>query len=496
MIQNHSMARTRRPLLLFLIAASIWYIVFFIVVASLRASFPMQLEWVESGVLDSVDRLLAHKAIYVAPTHFFVPYLYTPLYYHVSAWICRLTGPGFAPLRWISIVSTLISFGLIFKLTQELTSSARAGLLAAGCFAGLYRASAGSFDIARVDMLYIALVLAAIYALWRDKMLLAGLLFACAYQTKQGAAIVAVCTLAGTWRRPRSCLTGFITFIVLAGASTLYLNHISDGWYAFYTLWLPRHQPLDPASLANFFERDLVRYMLPALLLIGWSARKEFHKLLFSFRGNFLLSCAIGVFISAAAGRFHSGGAANATLPLFAWVAVLFGVALDRQLACGDSPQSASLIPATLAVLQYLLMFAPPSHFVPTRAAKLEAQRFLQQMAAIPGDIYVVNAAADLEPAHKTTFANGVTVWDIVRAGDSAASRALVADLQQSIRERSYSAILAPYPLEHGFAGAPPDLSRYYQLNVPPLLTGEAARELKILQTPQIGPVYLYPLCR
>jgi hypothetical protein len=498
MIQNPPVRQFRRFLFLFLIAASIWYIAFFIVVACLRAPFPMQLDWVESGVLDAVDRVLAHKAVYVAPTHFYVPYLYTPLYYHVGAWVCRLAGPGFTSLRALSIACTLISFGLVFRLTRELTSSARAGLFAAGCFAGLYRASAGSFDLARVDMLCIALMLAAIYAVWREQMLPAGLLFACAYQAKQGAAIVAVCALAGAWRRPRQCLTGLVTFFVLAAGSTIYLNHISDGWYAFYTQWLPRHQPLDAASLASFFVRDLGFYLMAALLLVAWSARGKLHNLWSSRRGNFLVSCTIGVFITAAAGRFHSGGAANATIPLYAWFAILFGLALHQQLAGSGSRQSASTIFIALAALQFLVMFAPPSHFVPTRAATQEAQRFLQQIGAFPGDIYVIDAAADLEPAHKTSFANGVSAWDIVRAGDSAARRALIADLQQSIRQRSYAALLSPYQLdaEHGFVGAPPDLSRYYQLDLPPFRTGEAARELKVLQTPHIGPVYLYPLRR
>jgi Glycosyltransferase family 87 len=495
MIQHPSMSQVRRLLSLFMIAASSWYVGVFIAVACLRASFPMQLEWVESGVLDAVDRVLAHKAVYVAPTHLYVPYLYTPLYYHAGAWVCRLAGPGLAPLRWLSIACTLICFGLLFRLTQELTSSARAGLFAMGCFAGLYRASAGSFDLARVDMLCIALMLAAIYAVWRDQMLLAGLLFACAYQTKQGAAIVAVCALAGTWRRPRSCFTGLATFFVLTAGSSLYLNHISDGWYAFYTQWLPRHHPLDSASLAGFFVRDLGRYMLPALLLIAWTVRGNLHDLWSSFRGNFLLSCTLGVFIAAAAGRFHAGGSANSTLPLYAWFTVLFALALHQQLASAEDQQSASLKFVALAALQFLVMFAPPSHFLPTRAATQEARRFLQQVAAYPGDIYVVDAAADLDPAHKANFANGVAAWDVVRAGDSAASRALIADLQQAIRHRSYTALLSPYQLDnqHGFVGAPSDLGRYYQLDVPPFRSGEAARELKVLQTPQIGPVYLYP---
>ncbi len=488
----------RRVLRPFLIAASLWYLAFFVVIAALRASFPMQLEWVESGILDTVARVLAHQPIYVAPTHVFVPYVYTPLYFHVSALLCHITGIGFAPLRWISIVCTLGCFALIFELSRQFTGSRMAGFFAAGCFAALYGASAAAYDIARVDMLFLLLMLAAVYAFWLDRALLAAVLFACAYQSKQGAAIIAVCIFLAAWSRPRQCVTGLVTFLALTGGSVLWLNHISGGWYDFYTFWLPSHEPLDAPGLFYFAARDIGRYLLPGLLLILWSAPRDPRLLLDSRRLNFLVAGTVGSFLTALAGRIHSGGAANAVLPLYAWFAVLFGVALHRQfdVKVGATSRRAQFV-AGFAALQFLISFTMPSRFLPSAAARQQARQFMQQLAAVPGDIYVVDAAADLIPAGKQSFANGVPVWDIIRAGDSAAGRALIADLQQSIQQRSYAALLSPYPAQGGqlhFTGSPTDISNFYQLDVPPLLTGEAARELKIIQTPPIGPAYLFPL--
>lgn len=489
--------RVRRLLPILLIAASIWYIACFLVVASLRATFPLQLEWVEGGVLDSVARVLAHQPVYVAPTHLFVSYLYTPLYYHVGALVCRITGLGFTPLRWLSIACTLGCFLLIFLQTRGLTTSRRAGLLAAGCFAGLYGAAGGSYDLARVDMLFLVLALAAIYAAWRDQAILAGLLFACAYQSKQGAAVIAVCVLSSAWRRPRHCVTGLVTFFAATVGSILIQNHLSGGWYAFYTQWLPSHQPLDPQGLFYFFARDLGRYMVPALLLMAWSVRGDLRKLSHSPRGNFLLFGTLGTSATALAGRFHSGGSANATLPLYAWLAILFGVAVHRQLAVlQQKPTMRAQFASALAALQFLVLFTPPWRFIPSGQQRQQARLFLDQMAAIPGDIYVIDGAADLEPAHKATFANGVTVWDVIRAGDSAAARSLIADLQQSILQRRYSALLSPYALNGQVPGMPANLSHYYRLDVPPLRSGDAARELEMIQTRPIGPAYLFPVRR
>ena len=483
----------------FLIVASLWHIAFFAVAAWLRASFPMQLEWLESGVLDTVGRVLAHKPIYVAPTHLFVPYIYTPLYYYAGALLCHITGLGFAPLRWLSTACTAGCLALIFQQTREFTGSRRAGLIAVGCFAGLYAAAGASYDLARVDMLFLLLTLAAIYATWRDQSVLAGLLFACAYQSKQGAAIIAICVLAGTWRRPRQWLTGTVTFLVATIGSALLLNHLSGGWYGFYTQWLPSHHALYPRGLFYFLVRDLGRYLLPGLLLIAWSARPHLSQLWRSRRGNFLLFCTLGCFFAALAGRIHSGGSANVVLPLYAWFAVLFGLAIHRVTAAIEQqPHARMQFVAALAVLQFLVMLTSPSRFIPSRAANQQARQFLEQIAATPGDIYVIDNAADLEPAHKASFANSNAIVDVTRAGDSAASRALLADLEQSIRQRRYAALLAPFPLnnQHAFDGAPPNLSLYYRIDAPPLRTGEAARELEIIQNPQIAPVYLFPARR
>ena len=458
----------------------------------------MQLEWVESGVLDTVARALAHQPIYARPSHVFVPYLYTPLYYYAGAFVCRLTGLGFTPLRLLSSACTAGCFALLFQQTRSLTADWRAGLLATGCFAGFYAAAGGCFDLARVDMLYLLFVLAGAYAIWHEKPFLAGLLFACAYQSKQGGAIIAVCALASSWRRPQQCVTGMVTFFVAAGASAFWMNNTSGGWYAFYTQWLPAHQPLDVRSLFSFVARDLGRYLLPALLIIGWTARWDLAQLWRSRRGTFLCFVAAGTFLTALSGRLHSGGAANATLPLYAWTALLFGVALHRCFAAnGEQPlQERATTLLALAALQFVVMFYAPSRYLPSQQARQQAQQFLAQMAAVPGDIFVVGGAADLEPAHKNSFANGVTVWDVVRAGDSAARRELEADIRQSIEQRTYKALLAPSPLNgsYSFPGEPPDLARYYQLDEPPLRTGTAARALEVRQNPGVAPLYLYPV--
>jgi hypothetical protein len=178
---------------------------------------------------------------------------------------------------------------------------------------------------------------------------------------------------------------------------------------------------------------------------------------------------------------------------------MLFGIALDQQLdALDKQPRRAVQVISALAVLQFVALFTLPSRFIPSWKAHRQAQQFLEQMAATPGDIFVINGAADLSPAHKASFANALAVWDIVRTRDCPASQGLIADIQQSIQQQHYAALLAPsLPLgADAFVGAPVNLSSYYKLNVAPLYTGETKSELETLQNPGLGPVYLFPVVR
>jgi Dolichyl-phosphate-mannose-protein mannosyltransferase len=491
-LRAHHETLARRALYILPVVLSAAFLLYFVVIAAARASFPLQLEWLECGVLDSVARITRGQPIYVEPTHRFVPYLYTPLYYYLGAGMCRLFGLGFTPLRWLSTLCTLGCFGFLYRLTRELTGSPRAGLLASGLFAALYAsAAAGWYDLARVDMLSLFLTLAAIYALWRDRPIAAAVLFAFAYQSKQGALIIALCALASLWRRPRQCATAIATFLALALVSTLYLNHVTNGWYRFYTNWVPSHQPLTAMGFVYFGARDLGRYLLPALLLMVWAVRTHRAAIVRFPRSGFLFFCALGTALAALVGRVHTGGGPNVTIPLFAWIAVLFGVVMHRF----RDQRRFALVASSLACLQFAVLFNPPARLLPSRIARLEAKQFVENIAGQSGDIYVVNNAADLLPAGKSAFANSDAVFDVLRTGDGPVSRALRADLEQSFRDRRYSAILAPSPI---IASAPPvglptDLAIYFDLTAPPAWNGSKAAALQAVQPPHIGPVYLYP---
>jgi hypothetical protein len=116
--------------------AAVFWILLYLVAAVRRMRYPFELESVEGHCLQQVCRVLDGQALYVAPSLRFVPLIYTPLYFYAAAAAARLLGRGFVALRVVSLLASLGSLFLIFRIVQKRTDDWHCGLLAIGLFAG------------------------------------------------------------------------------------------------------------------------------------------------------------------------------------------------------------------------------------------------------------------------------------------------------------------------------------------------------------------------
>ncbi len=137
-------------------------IVIYLFVALRRIGYPFELEWLEGGEVEIVNRVVHGQGIYVAPSLHYVPYPYPPLFIWISAVFAKVLGVGFLAPRLVSFLASLGVLALLFHIVRRETGDAVAGLVAAGLFAATYQASGAYFDLARVDSLFLALLLAAI----------------------------------------------------------------------------------------------------------------------------------------------------------------------------------------------------------------------------------------------------------------------------------------------------------------------------------------------
>ena len=136
----------------------------YLAIALLRLTYPFPLEYLESNSLVEVQRILTGRALYPAPTVGYVPDGYPPLYFATSAAAASVLGLSYLPLRLVSLVASLVCFAVLARLVQRETASAAAGIAAAGLLAATYSVTDTWFDVARVDSLFIALSVAALYA--------------------------------------------------------------------------------------------------------------------------------------------------------------------------------------------------------------------------------------------------------------------------------------------------------------------------------------------
>ena len=132
---------------------------------SQRLVYPYELDWVEGGMLAAVIEILKGHSLYVEPTISYVPFVYAPLYFYISALVAKIVAPGLLALRLVSVISTLVSLLMIVLIVKGETKSWFWGVVSASLFAGLYPATKYWFDLARVDSLFLMFFLMFLYAL-------------------------------------------------------------------------------------------------------------------------------------------------------------------------------------------------------------------------------------------------------------------------------------------------------------------------------------------
>jgi hypothetical protein len=444
---RNASAVSRLPRLLCAIASAV-PIVSFLFVCIGRVRYPFDLEWVEGALVEEVRRLIAGKALYVAPSIDYVPLLYNPLYFLVAAALARVSGAEAFTLRLVSIASTCASLVCLFLIVWKERRNAVAALSAAGLYAATYSLSGGWFDLGRVDSLCVALCLAAIavarWATTRRNVAVAALISALAFATKQNALVVVPGITAGLWmlRGVRTALEYVACATVLIIATVLFFDASSNGWYFFYAFSMPGQHPLSQELYVQFWVELLPR--LPIALVFGalflgteGSARRE-------VRGFY--GATVAALVGAAYGsRIHSWSFMNDLMPAHAGLALLFGLGMtaERGRANVRGPKWAELA-HVVAAAQLLFLWEDVRHWIPTAADRDEGQRLVARIRALPGDVRISEHAHLAVQAGKNSMAHEMAIIDVMRMDHDVrdAQATLHGSIERAYAERRFSAVI------------------------------------------------------
>jgi len=428
------------------------YAVLFATLALLRVSHPFELEWLEGGSLEHVRRVLSGERLYGPPSLEFTPFFYPPLYYYVAAAFARVLGPGFLPLRLVSLAASLGCLALIFSIVRRETGNAFAALLGGCLFAATYRLSGAWLDVARVDPLFTFwLLLGATLARGGRRPAAPVLAAAClvaALLTKQTALPVAAALAVPLLQEHRRRAWAFPgTLLVLGGGAFLALDAASDGWFRYYVLVAPSRHPLAWRRLASFFTRDLFAPLaiacVAAAAYLLWRPAREGWR--------FYAWLTAGMATVSLLSRMNVGGYDNVLLPVYAVVAILFGLGVDTlQEALGGSlPSSRKRFERLLwaaCLVQFTGLAYNPLLQVPSRRDRDAVRALEGLLAGIQGDIFLPGHPYLLTRAGKASHAHFSALNEALNHGSPEVQRALASQIREALAQRRFSALVLDSP--------------------------------------------------
>jgi len=248
-----------------------------------RLAYPLDLEWMEGGMLCHALRLVEGKPLYAPPSADFISYLYTPLYPVVLAGLGEVFGLSYMLGRLVSIIAFTGTLTLIARVVQRESGAGAVGWLwgvgAAGLAASSFQYTGTWYDLVRNDSLYMLLTTSGLYLLLYHRrtrgLVAASLLLGLAFLTKQTASLFILYSGAALlllrWRR----LPLHVAVVgLVAGGTVLLWNHLSHGWFWKYTyemhqghdFYWDRIWPVTEQKLLHFFPAVAAVLGLWALL--------------------------------------------------------------------------------------------------------------------------------------------------------------------------------------------------------------------------------------
>ncbi len=467
------MQRAERPLVRCVSLLAAGLILLFLASALRRLGDPFPLEQLEGAMAVAVAHVAHGLPLYARPDFSFIPYMYSPAYFWASAWMSHLlgvAGHGLIALRVVSILSTLGCFAVIFALVQVETRSAWAALAGAGLYAAAYPVTQNWFDLGRVDSLYVFLVLLALLATRKLHPALAALFWVLALLAKQTIAPVAVLALLHDWKRPRRALTGVGIFLAGALGSTAWLNHSTHGWYTYYIFTVPgANSDLRLHAAAFFLSTALLApfgialAVVAAALLLTNINRCSPAARLYCLTGGAML--ALCWFLST-----HAGATANTSMPLYALLAVAFGIALARLLVwlrAQHNPiaQAGILVLLLAACAQLGSQYYSPKLTAPLPPVRTSQQLFLDWLHLFPGDVYLPAHPYEAALAGKSALADEASIHDALRPDHTSINGPLLAQIHHDVDAETFDAILLDRPPDQELSAAPwmpADWQRHY----------------------------------
>ncbi|MBW2274128.1 MAG: glycosyltransferase family 39 protein [Deltaproteobacteria bacterium] len=449
--------RGRWPFQLPALLLALYFAAVFAWLALQRVGYPFELEWMEGGSLQHLQRVLAGKALYGPPSLDFVPYPYPPLYYYAGALLTPLFGAGFPALRGVSLLASCGSAWVIFAWVRRETGRDFLGLVCAGTFLATFRASGAYMDVARLDSLFVFLALLSLlllrFARTRSALVGAGLCAAAAIMTKQTGVVlyapILLWCLRADWREaggaiaPGSRMRAFVLpMLGIVALSVVVLDGLLGQRFLWYVVGAQAAHEIRWSMLPGLVARDLVLALpLMSLLALGYAVLRARDA-----EASFFLALLVGAGLAYVIPRAKAGGAMNNLILIHACLIVAGGVAAGRVegwmgAMAGWTERRGEAALALGLALQLLLLVYDPRIALPQPSDEAAGWRLVERLAALEGEVLMPAQGYLAVMAGKRSFAHQRPVDDLANSG-LADAEALREEFAAAIRGRRFAAIV------------------------------------------------------
>lgn len=367
------------------------------VIAANHLGFPLNLEAMETTVLDHVRRAISGQPIYIEPTAQFAPLAYNPLYYYVCAFFAQFLGLSLTTLREVTLLGTAACATMIYLITLRETRSKWLGLISLGLFAASYQALGSYYDVAHRDTWLLFLILVGCYLIGYSNSRLRDtsgiLLLLAAFWMKQQGAIFLLGGIGYLlWRDLRAGAAWFRSWpaalLTLCLGPLLYLlfpTQFIGPAFHYFTWNVPRHWTEFSTDEIRALAELVARHFAIPAALAGASLQLSLERGRPVGIWTFFLPVA---FLSAVMATLTPGSNMNVFIPFGVWL-ILSGVLALPKLTRALPWLPPVLFPAVALTLSFLaLAYNPVPILVQKQEASVAYHDLVQLIQQLDGPVY------------------------------------------------------------------------------------------------------------
>ena len=371
-----------------------------------RIWFPYPIEYIEDAIFFQALRVSEGLPLFMHPNDGYAAVIYTPGYFYILGTLFKIFGPSIVTARIISLICTLGISGLIVGISIKRLRFPLSIVPICIYLTLPYAYFAGYQDLGRVDSLMVLMIFAGLYlcgvgkpGMWR---IFGGvILLTLACYVKQPA--LAYLYFVYIYLFIRYKTTGFIailiSFSLLLGIYFIG-NHLTGGWFGFYTWELPMTHKYDWGVLGTVFVggwahairvQGMIPLMLAMVIYIGcriFTVRREGL--------NIFEATLPGALIATLGPFMKEGGHHQDLIPLLTHLCFLLPYALSIPLFYRNSVEAKARTKGmhlfTSAILFFLMLhcvfsITPWADFKPKPDDVRMRRDFVHEIGKIDGEV-------------------------------------------------------------------------------------------------------------